>query len=141
MKKAVSISIGSRVRDKESIVTLLGEEVSISRIGTDGDMAKAAQLYRELDGKVDAFGVGGTDLGLFVDGKWYELHSVKSLVKDVKHTPIVDGLGLKTLLEINAAQTLEKEIPEYLDQVGRYCIGHDRPGSLWVGKIFHQCRL
>jgi len=26
-------------------------------------MEKAAWLYRELDGKVDAFGVGGADLG------------------------------------------------------------------------------
>jgi hypothetical protein len=31
----------------------------------------------------------------------------------------VDGLGLKTTLEIGAAQTLDKEIPEYLDKVGR----------------------
>ncbi len=119
MKKAVSISIGSVIRDKETVVRILGEDVCISRIGTDGDMEKAAQLYRDLDGKVDAFGVGGTDLGLYVDGKWYELHSVKKLVKDVKQTPIVDGLGLKTFLEINAAQVLEKEIPDYLDKMGR----------------------
>ncbi len=119
MKQAVSISIGSSVRNKETTVQILGEEVNIKRIGTDGDMQKAAQLYRELDGKVDAFGVGGTDLGLYIDGKWYELHSVKSLVKDVQTTPVVDGLGLKTTLEINAAQHLEKEIPEYLAKVGR----------------------
>ena len=66
MKRAVSISLGSTKRDKAVDVTLLGEKVRIERIGTDGDMEKAAQLYRSLDGEVDAFGVGGADLGLTV---------------------------------------------------------------------------
>ena len=69
MKHAVSISIGSSKRNKVVEVELLGEMVRIERIGTDGSMEKAAQLYRELDGKVDAFGVGGTDLGLTVGTK------------------------------------------------------------------------
>ena len=58
MKRAVSISIGTSKRNKAVEIELLGEKVSIERIGTDGDMEKAAQLYRELDGKVDAFLVG-----------------------------------------------------------------------------------
>lgn len=119
MKRAISISIGSSKRDKEVTIDLLGEKVNIQRIGTNGDMSKATQMYRELDGKVDAFGVGGTDLGLYVDKKWYELHSVSSLVKDVKHTPVVDGCGLKTTLEVIVAQILDNEIGDYLDNVGR----------------------
>ena len=71
MKRAVSISIGSSKRDKAVEVTLLGEKVSIERIGTDGDMEAAALKYKELDGAVDAFGVGGADLGAIIDGKWY----------------------------------------------------------------------
>ncbi len=66
MKRAVSISIGSSKRDKAVEITLLGERVRIERIGTDGDMKKAAALYTEMDGKVDAFGVGGADLGLLL---------------------------------------------------------------------------
>jgi hypothetical protein len=119
MKKALSISIGSSVRDKEVIIDLLNQQVNISRVGTDGDMQKATQMYRDLDGKVDAFGVGGTDLGLYVDKKWYRLHSVASLVKDVKITPVADGCGLKTTLEVNIAKVLEDEVGGYLDQVGR----------------------
>ena len=42
MKRAVSISIGSSKRDKAVQVTLLGQPVSIERIGTDGDMEAAA---------------------------------------------------------------------------------------------------
>ena len=74
MKRAVSISIGSSKRNKAVEVTLLGEKVSIERIGTDGDMEAAALKYKELDGTVDAFGVGGADLGALADGKWYTFY-------------------------------------------------------------------
>ncbi len=107
MKRAVSISIGSSKRDKAVEVDLLGEEVSIERIGTDGDMEKAAQMYKELDGKVDAFGVGGADLGTMVDEKWYPLYSVQKMVRFVKQTPIVDGAGLKNTLENRLAPFID----------------------------------
>ncbi|GAB4525321.1 MAG: hypothetical protein Fur0018_09650 [Anaerolineales bacterium] len=119
MKRAVSISIGSSKRDKSVEVTLLGEQVRIERIGTDGDMKKAAALFRELDGQVDAFGVGGADLGIMVDTTFYPLRPVWKMIKDVKHTPVVDGAGLKNTLEYRIADALEAEIGDYLNQVGR----------------------
>jgi hypothetical protein len=119
MKRAVGISIGSSKRDKTVEVTLLGERVSIERIGTDGDMEAAAQKYRELDGLVDAFGVGGADLGLMVDDKWYPLYSVRPMVRYVRKTPLVDGVGLKNTLENQAAPFLDARLPEYLSKVGR----------------------
>jgi len=131
MKRAVSISLGSSKRNKAVTVTLLGEEISIERIGTDGDMEKAAQLYKELDGKVDAFGVGGADLGLLVDDKWYPLHSVSKMVRFVEKTPIVDGTGLKITLEGRAAAFLDEKIPDYIRERGRTAFimtGADRWG-------------
>jgi len=119
MKRAVSVSIGSSKRDKAVEVELLGEKVSIERIGTDGDMAKAAQLYKELDGTVDAFGVGGADLGIMVDQKWYPLHSVKPMVHTVQKTPLVDGTGLKITLESKVAAFLDATIPEYIAEHGK----------------------
>ncbi len=55
MKKALSISIGSSVRDKSVSIKLLGQDVHIQRIGTNGDMKAARKMYRDFDGKVDAF--------------------------------------------------------------------------------------
>lgn len=110
MKKAVSISIGSSTRDKTVEITLLGEKVRLQRIGTDGDMQKAAALFKQLDGKVDAFGVGGTDLGLRVAERWYPLYSILPLIKDVHLTPIADGTGLKTTLETCAAQVVSEKL-------------------------------
>jgi hypothetical protein len=119
MKKAISISIGSSQRDKSTTISLLGEEVHIQRVGTDGDMDAAREMFRSLDGQMDAFGVGGADLGLFVDDKWYPLHSILPLVHDVTQTPVADGCGLKNTLEARVATVLESEIGDYLDQIGR----------------------
>jgi len=119
MKKALSVSIGSSKRDKSVFIKLLGQDVHIQRIGTNGNMNAAREMYREQDGKVDAFGVGGTDLGLLVDKKWYPLHSVLPLVQDVHQTPVVDGCGLKNTVETQSAHILDMKIGGYLDKIGR----------------------
>jgi hypothetical protein len=99
MKKAVSISLGSSKRNKKVTVTFKGETISVERIGTDGDPDKARQLFAELDGKVDAFGVGGVELYQRMEDKEYPLRSGLGLIKDVHKTPAVDGRGLKHTLE------------------------------------------
>jgi hypothetical protein len=131
MKRAVSISIGSSKRDKAVEVTLLGEKVSIERIGTDGDMEAAALKYKELDGTVDAFGVGGADLEVIVDGKTYPFYSVLPIVRYVKKTPLVDGGGLKNTLEKKAPAFLDTKIADYINSRGRkvlVTVGVDRWG-------------
>jgi hypothetical protein len=131
MKRAVSVSIGSSKRNKAVEVTLLGEKISIERIGTDGDMEAAALKYQELDGKVDAFGVGGADLGAVVEGKFYPFHSVQKLVRYIKKTPVVDGGGLKNTLENRAPAFLDKKIGDYINERGRkvmVTVGVDRWG-------------
>lgn len=110
MKRAVSISLGSKSRDKKVVTSLLGEEVTIERIGTDGDEEKAYQLFCELDGKVDAFGVGGIDLYIHALKRDYPLHAGLKLVRDVKHTPVVDGGGLKATLETRVMQDVERQL-------------------------------
>lgn len=99
MKRAVSISLGSSSRDKKVQVNLKGQQVTVERIGTDGDIEKAKQLYRELDGHVDAFGMGGVDLYLRLEGREYPLRAAHKLIEGVKQTPVVDGRGLKHTLE------------------------------------------
>ncbi len=129
MKRAVSISLGSSKRNKAVEVTLLGEKVSLERIGTDGDMEQAARLYQELDGKVEAFGVGGADLGLMVDTKWYPLYSVARMVRFVKQTPVVDGAGLKNTLEKRAAPFMDLHIgPDLKPRRALLTAGADRWG-------------
>ena len=131
MKKAVSISIGSSKRNKAVEVTLLGEQVSIERIGTDGDMEAAALKFKELDGTVDAFGVGGGDLSLQIDDKIYEFYSVKPMVRFIKKTPVVDGSGLRNTLEKKAAPFILENLGDYINEKGKTALimtGSDRWG-------------
>lgn len=114
MKQVISISLGSSVRDKRIVLTLLGEEIVLERIGTDGDIQRAIRLYNELDGKVDAFGVGGIDLGFTVAGRYYPLYSAQKLTAGVRQTPVVDGGGLKHTLERRVAPFIEREIGDQI---------------------------
>ncbi len=110
MKKVVSVSLGSSARDHKVTVELLGQQVSIERIGTDGNVQKATQLYNELDGQVDAFGMGGAGLALRVGDRDYPLYQAVKLVAGVRHTPVVDGGGLKHTLEQRVMQYVEEQI-------------------------------
>ena len=114
MKRVVSISIGSRKRDHKVQVELLGQRIQIERVGTDGDIKKAAQLYAQLDDQVDAFGVGGTDLGLRVSGRYYAFPQMQRMVAGVKKTPVVDGGGLKHTLERQVMQFVERKLGDQI---------------------------
>jgi hypothetical protein len=80
-------------------VELLGEQFDIARMGTDGDFDRALAVLGELDGKVDAIGLGGIDIYLYVRQKRFAIHDGLKLLEAVKVTPVVDGSGLKNTLE------------------------------------------
>jgi hypothetical protein len=80
----------------------------------DGDIQRAHQLYLDLDGKVDAFGVGGVDLYLRLDDREYPLWAALKLVEGVKITPLVDGRGLKHTLERRVFELAKKDLGEDL---------------------------
>ncbi|ACX51626.1 hypothetical protein Adeg_0475 [Ammonifex degensii KC4] len=109
MKKVVSVSLGSSRRDHTAEVELLGERFLISRKGTDGSLERAISLLKELDGKVDAIGLGGIDVYLVAGGKKYPVRDGLKLLRAVKHTPVCDGSGLKHTLEREAVKYLFRE--------------------------------
>ena len=51
----------------------MGEAFDISRVGTDGKLDAAIAKVRELDGKVDAIGLGGIDVYLYAGRHRYAL--------------------------------------------------------------------
>lgn len=108
MKKVVSVSIGSSKRNHKVVTNILGEEFEIERIGTDGDIKKAIEIIKVLDGKVDAFGMGGIDIVLSGGGKNYIIREAIPIKEAAKKTPLVDGTGIKN--------TLEKWVINYLKE-------------------------
>lgn len=106
MKHVVSISLGSSKRDHSIEQTFNNQTVKVERLGTDGSVEKAISLIRSLDGTVDAFGLGGTDLYIYAGGRRYTFRESAKIAATAKYTPIVDGSGIK--------DTLERTVVEYL---------------------------
>jgi hypothetical protein len=106
VKRVVSVSLGSSKRNHTVKIEILGEEFSIERIGTDGDVKKAMEIIASLDGKVNAIGLGGTDLYIYAGGRRYTFRESLKLKNCAPNTPVVDGSSLKN--------TLERRVIEYL---------------------------
>jgi len=111
-EKILSISVGSSARDHTTKHVFLGQECELSRQGTDGDFEKAVQRYRDLDGKVDAFGAGGVEFFLQVANRRYYFRDVKRIRNAIRISKVGDGNGVKGLLEKRAFQYLEKHLNE-----------------------------
>jgi hypothetical protein len=99
MKRVVSISLGSSKRNHCVEQNFNGQVISIERMGTDGSIEKAINLIRKLDGKVDAFGLGGTDLYIYAGDRRYAFRESLKIAAAAKLSPIVDGSGVKNTLE------------------------------------------
>lgn len=108
MKRVVSVSLGSSKRNKVHELEILGEQFKIERIGTDGDLAAFAAMFRDLDGKVDALGVGGADIYVVVGQRRYAFKQIVQLVSGATKTPVVDGSGLKHTLERETIHALQR---------------------------------
>jgi len=110
MKKVLSISVGSPSRDHSTVVTFLGQEIEISRQGTNGDFKKAIALYQANDGLVDAFGVGGTEFYLQVGQRRYYFRDGKAIRNAIKISKVGDGNGIKSLMARRAMTALEAHL-------------------------------
>ncbi len=99
MKHVLSISLGSSARDSSAEVELLGQRLLLERRGTDGSLERFERLMCANDGVVDCLCVGGTNLGLHCADRYYAFRDIGAIGAKVKHTPLVDGAGLKNTLE------------------------------------------
>ena len=106
--RVVSVSLGSSKRNHAVEVEVLGRRLLIERIGVDGDYEKACGMIADLDGKVAAIGLGGTDLYLVAGKRRYVFEQSRRLAESAKITPVVDGSGLKNTLERETIRWLHR---------------------------------
>lgn len=129
MKHVVSVSLGSSQRNKRVEMTLANLPFRIERIGTDGDLGRAEQMIADFDGKVDAIGLGGVDRYLYAGRRRYELRDAARMARHATKTPVVDGGGIKRMLEPVLLQRLVEQ--GALEVEGKQVLlvsGVDRPG-------------
>jgi len=108
MKKVLSISLGSSTRDHTTEAEFLGQHFWLSRQGTDGDFKKYLQMFRENDGQVDAFGIGGAEFYCLVNDRRYYWRELKPVREAIKVSKVGDGNGLKHILAPYAVQALRE---------------------------------
>ena len=106
LKRVVSVSLGSPDGDFSRVVQMGDYQVSLVREGMNGDMARATFRLQELDGTVDALGLGGIDIYLYVAGKQFVIGDGLKLARAASRTPVVDGSGLKNTLERQVVRDL-----------------------------------
>ncbi|PDW03154.1 serine carboxypeptidase [Candidatus Viridilinea mediisalina] len=114
MKRIVSISLGSSARDYRVTTTLLGRSVEIERIGTDGSVARAAELLRSCDGHADAIGLGGLTPVFRVGTARYPHRQAIQIASQATRTPVVDGGVIKATLERWAIAQAARQLPSLL---------------------------
>ncbi len=141
-RRVVSVSLGSCRRDKLATAELLGYEITLERRGTDGDMKRAAELISQLDGQVDAIGLGGIDLYIWIGRHRYTIRDALKLARAAQRTPVVDGSGLKHTLEREAVGWLAahpEALPKPLGEMSALLVsGADRWGM--AEALSQHCR-
>ena len=108
IKTVLSVSLGSSTRDHTTEAEFLGQPFWLSRQGTNGDFQRYVEMYREYDGRVDAFGVGGAEFYVWVNDRRYYWRQLKQVRQAVKVSKIADGNGIKHLLAPYAIQALRE---------------------------------
>ena len=105
-----SISLGSSSRDKMVRVRIEDINALLFRKGTDGDFRLAGDMIEELDGLLDAIGLGGIDLYIRVGDEVFEIEDALYLKNRASKSLVVDGSRIKN--------TLEREVIRELTQRG-----------------------
>jgi len=84
----------------------------IRREGTDGDFGLLKRRLIELDNdpSIAAIGLGGTDLFLNAADRTYWFRETKSLAQLVRNKALVDGSGLKGIVEADTVRYLSEEL-------------------------------
>ncbi|MEW6547090.1 MAG: quinate 5-dehydrogenase [Bacillota bacterium] len=115
--RVLGVSLGSSPRDFRMRWDWPGGTVEVCRVGTGGDVARAARLLEQHDGEVDAFGLGGVNLYLRVRDRRYRLPLGERLASIPRRTPVCDGTYIKTWWEPRALNIACEE--SRLDLTGR----------------------
>lgn len=160
MKTAVSVSLGTPLRDFSQIVEIAGQQVLLRRQGTGGSQQLAHRLLSSLDGQVDALGLGGVNRYLIAGSKRFPLRSGQSLARVVRQTPLVDGEFVKQVSAQQVIHLLQRagiqlhgqtvlitsvldrwSLAQALDAAGCRLLIGDALFALRLPIVFHSLRL
>ncbi len=118
MKNVISISLGSSSQDFSFTTRLLGRNLRVQRLGTDGSVPRTARLLKQWDGQADAIGLGVVkDSGRLrprgPDG--LGAAALKRLLAAAQHTPVSTGARLREIFLEWAVRHAQTALGRYFD--------------------------
>lgn len=119
----VNVSLAGRDRDYDETVSFLHHRFRIRRMGTDGDVAVAADLVRTVASHAAAIAVTGlreAKAGGLYDGDTAALEKVARATEAV---PVTDGHALLGVLQEWAVRRVQAEMPGYFDNARTVVLG------------------
>lgn len=114
MKKILVIDLSDR--DIEAVGTILGQEMEVHLVGCQGDPERAIQLIHEYDGQVDAIGLDGITGKLQLAGVSRPYPAGQKIIDAASETPVVDGSGIRYVLESWSTILADKAQPGIFSQ-------------------------
>ncbi len=127
MKRIISISLGSPQRDYQTTLTWHNADLSLQRMGTDGDPHQAAALIQQYRGQADAISLEMGGYMLYPS----QIHRLLPHNVNAKTMPpifVFDGSALKATLERWAIKRIADQHPDLFPKRRILIIsGQDRP--------------
>lgn len=138
LKKIISVSLGSRNRNKTVTVDIHGIPFEIRRIGVDGEFRDAQQLLESFDRTQDpdlVLSLGGTDLHIETEQQRYTLKYTQRLVSRIQHTRFVDGSGFKRYVE---PEMIRMAVAAGVPIAGRKTLVVCAMDRYWMARCLHE---
>ncbi len=117
MKQVVSISLGLSANNYEFETEFLGQNFTVTRVGTDGDLEKAAELLLQWDKKADAIGLGNIKFPYGIGPRYLtkkQHHHFKELATRIQ-TPVTMGGTLRDVSFEWALRFIEYKFGSYFN--------------------------
>ena len=115
MKHVVSISLGHSDQDFDIKARFMGQPFQLSRVGTNGSVAKASKLMKHWERHADAIGLGVLKDSYSVGAKRYVDKASKQLMAAVKRVPVSTGARLGDILQEWAIRHVQTTLGDYFN--------------------------
>lgn len=115
MKHVVSISLGHSIQDFEIKTTFMGQPFQLSRVGTNGSVARATKLMKHWERHAAAIGLGVLKDSYNVGTKRYVDKDSQRLLAAVKRVPVTTGARLGDILQEWAVRHVQTKLGDYFN--------------------------
>ncbi len=115
MKQIVSISLGPATSDYAFDMEFMGQDFHVKRLGTDGDMDKAAGMMLQWQGKAAAIGLGGLKFPYHVGpsrSRQAYLEKLERLTSKIS-IPVTTGRALRKVAHDWTVRDLQFELANF----------------------------